>query len=138
MSWDDHTQPMFHVTRTTRPSMPTTRRLALTLRTHIERARVAAQRADVERMVRRVPPPSFFAIGVLLGVMLAMTVITASPRANAATAQKLPTAATSLAPHVLFVDRPGEHTRAVSAPRMRFVATRARAQKADAIFAAAL
>jgi hypothetical protein len=141
MSWDT-TLAMHH----SRVSVRTSSRLADTLRVHIDRARRATARdGELEQMVKRVPVPSFFVFGVVMGIVLAMTVVTLLPRnARAATLPAHAAASVvSVSPRVLLVDHPLEMPSVAAqakapAPRARVVVRRRAAVRADAIMSAAL
>jgi hypothetical protein len=145
MSWDTTlamVQPKANV--------PPSERLADTIRVHIERARRATARdGELEQMVKRVPVPSFFVVGVVLGIMFAMTVVTLFPRSARAASPTMPVqvAATvaSDSPRVLVVARPLEVPFVAAAPpekcpapRGRVLVRRRAPVRADTIFSNAL
>jgi hypothetical protein len=137
MSWD--TVAMLH----SRVSVGSTasQRLADTIRVHLDRARRSKEAAEIERIASRVPTPSFFVIGIALGVALAMSVVTLLPRSASAAQRPQPAIAVVDGARVLVIDRPIERPRAPAPSiRSRPIVHRARRApvRADAIMSAAL
>jgi hypothetical protein len=125
MSWDTQVEVPVRVREASAP--PPSGRLSDTVRVHIEQARRAA-RADggYARLALRLPVPSFFAIGVALGVLFALLFATAMPRAASAATRRAATAHAEGA-RVFILDRPTLRERATpAAPATKHVALRAR------------
>ena len=107
----------------------------------------AVEMIHVKRFAGRAPAPSVFALGALLGLALAMMVMTAVPRSADAATKRHATAKVLASPRVFILDRPQLHPRAPKAtaqeakrpaPTRARAATRLAPLRADGILDAAL